>query len=148
MAFRALKELFVSTTWWKDSGRDKEKGITMTKQFLKDSLFWGFVLWFIGYVLGILFFAIVPPSLIGWVIMPIGIFLTLWVLLKKIRAVSLYYYVLLAIIWTLIAIIFDYFFLVQIFKPADGYYKPDVYLYYLLTFALPLLVGFKQSLWK
>ena len=44
----------------------------MTKNFLKDSLGWGFVLWLIGYVLGVVLFAIVPPSMIGWVIMPIA----------------------------------------------------------------------------
>lgn len=51
------------------------------------------------------------------------------------------YYLRMAIGWTLIAVIFDYFFLVKVFKPADGYYKIDVYLYYVLTFVLPLIVG-------
>ena len=41
----------------------------------------------------------------------------------------------------LIAVICDYFFLVKAFNPADGYYKLDVYLYYGLTFILPLAVG-------
>ena len=54
----------------------------MVRQFTKDALGWGFVLWLIGYVLGILFFAFVPSNLIGWVIMPIGIAVTLWILLK------------------------------------------------------------------
>lgn len=55
----------------------------MDKQLLKDALGWGFVLWLIGYALGFVVFFIVPPSVIGWVIMPIGIIITLWVLLKK-----------------------------------------------------------------
>ncbi len=42
-------------------------------------------------------------------------------------------------------IIFDYFFLVKMFKPADGYYKLDVYLYYVLTFILPLVVGWGKK---
>lgn len=113
----------------------------MKKQVLKDMLGWGFLLWLIGYLLGIVLFAVVPPSLIGWIISPIGTVITLWVLLKKVKGDSLQYYVLLAIAWTLIAIIFDYFFLVKLFKPADGYYKLDVYLYYTLTFVLPLIVG-------
>jgi len=54
-------------------------------------------------------------------------------LIKKIKGDSFKYYLLLAISWTLIAIIFDYLFLVKVFKPADGYYKLDVYLYYLLN---------------
>ncbi len=55
------------------------------------------------------------------------------------------YYLGVACIWTAIAILCDYFFLVRPFKPADGYYKLDVYLYYALTFALPLFAGWKKS---
>jgi hypothetical protein len=112
----------------------------MNKQLLKDALGWGVGLWLIGYVLGILLFAAVPADVLGWVIMPIGIAITLWVLIKKVKGDSFRYYVFVAIAWTLIAIVFDYVFLVLVFKPAD-YYKFDVYLYYLLTFALPLVVG-------
>lgn len=117
----------------------------MTKQFAKDAIGWGSLLWFIGYVLGILLFFVVPPSMIGWVITPIGTVITLWVLLKKIKSNSFSYYVLLAIVWTLIAITFDYFFLVKLFKPEDGYYKLDVYVYYALTFTLPLIVGLRKK---
>ena len=121
------------------------KGINMTKQFLKDAFLWGFILWLIGYVQGIVLFAIIPPSLIGWVIMPIGTAITLWILFKKIKGDGFRYYLLLAISWTLIAMVFDYLFLVKVFKPEDGYYKLDVYLYYILTFTLPLLVGWRKS---
>jgi len=117
----------------------------VNKQLLKDTLGWGFLLWLIGYILGILLFMIVPPAMIGWIIMPIGITLTLWVVLKKIKSDSFQYYALLAIVWVLIAIVFDYFFLVKVFKPADGYYKLDVYVYYCLTFVLPLAVGWKKG---
>ncbi|MEN9327972.1 MAG: hypothetical protein RI947_780 [Candidatus Parcubacteria bacterium] len=120
----------------------------MTKQFLKDAFLWGFVLWLVGYVLGIVLFAVVPTSLIGWVITPIGILITLWVLLKKVKADSRRYYVLLGVVWTLIAIVCDYMFLVQIFKPVDGYYKPDVYVYYVLTFALPTFIGWRKFAMK
>ncbi|MCL5113563.1 MAG: hypothetical protein M1372_00135 [Patescibacteria group bacterium] len=113
----------------------------MNRQLLKDTLGWGFLLWLIGYILGIVLFMVVPPMLLGWIIMPVGIVITLWVLLKKIKAGSLNYYLLLAVVWTLIAVVFDYFFLVKIFKPAGGYYKLDVYLYYILTFVLPLAVS-------
>lgn len=121
------------------------EGVFMTKNFLKDSLGWGFVLWLIGYVLGIILFSIVPASIIGWVIMPIGIILTLWVLLKKVRGDSFQYYVWLAIVWTFIAILFDYLFIVKTFNPTDGYYKLDVYFYYALTFIIPLLVGWLKK---
>jgi hypothetical protein len=117
----------------------------MTKNFLKDSLGWGFVLWLIGYVLGIILFSIVPASLIGWVILPIGIILTLWVLLRKVRGDSFRYYLWLAIVWTLIAVIFDYLFIVKAFNPTDGYYKLDVYLYYALTLVIPLITGWLKN---
>ncbi|MFA6097138.1 MAG: hypothetical protein WC788_05925 [Candidatus Paceibacterota bacterium] len=113
----------------------------MTTQFYKDALGWGFVLWLIGYSLGIVLFAFISPGLIGWIIMPIGTIVTLFVLFKKIKGDTPKYYLLLAMIWTLIAVVFDYVFLVQVFKPSDGYYKLDVYLYYASTFILPLLVG-------
>ena len=103
------------------------------------------MLWFIGYALGILFFLLVPHNMIGWIIMPLGTIVTLWVLLKKIKANSFQYYLSLAIIWTFIAILFDYFFLVKVFKPADGYYKLDVYLYYALTFILPLIIRWNKK---
>lgn len=117
----------------------------MSKKWYKDAFGWGFVLWLIGYVLGMILFAFVPISTIGWIIMPIGTVITLWVLFKKIRADSFQYYIRLAVIWVFIAIVFDYFFLVKAFKPADGYYKFDVYLYYALTIILPLTVGWQKK---
>jgi heme/copper-type cytochrome/quinol oxidase subunit 4 len=89
-------------------------------------------------------FTLVPYNLIGWVIMPIGILIALWILWTKVHGDSMRYYLLLALVWVAIAVVFDYFFLVVAFKPADGYYKIDVYLYYALTFVLPLAVGW----WK
>jgi hypothetical protein len=116
----------------------------MHRQLLKDTFGWGLLLWFIGYVLGILLFAFVPPSLLGWIIMPIGTGITLWVLFKKVQGTSFRHYILIALVWTLLAVILDYFLLVKLFKPADGYYKVDVYVYYALTFILPLLVGLRK----
>ena len=117
----------------------------MTQQFYKDSFGWGFILWLIGYLLGIVLFFIVPPSLLGWVIMPIGLAITLWELLKKIKSESFKNYIALAFIWVLIAVVCDYLFLVLVFKPSDGYYKLDVYVYYFLTFILPLIIGFGKK---
>ena len=117
----------------------------MNRHLLKDALGWGFVLWLIGYVLGMLLFAVLPASVLGWVILPIVVAITLWVLLKRVNHDSLQYYAIIAIAWTAIAIIFDYSFIVKAFKPADGYYKADVYIYYALTFVLPLLVGWRKT---
>ena len=117
----------------------------MNRQLLKDTLGWGFLLWLCGYVLGIILFMFVPISMVGWIIMPIGTVVTVWVLLKKIKINYFRHYISLAFIWTLIAISFDYLFFVSVFKPADGYYKLDVYVYYLFTFILPLLLGFIKN---
>jgi hypothetical protein len=114
----------------------------MNVRLLKDTLGWGILLWLIGYVLGIFLFAFVRVAFIGWVIMPIGILIALWVLIRKIKGGSLPYFILIAVVWTLIAVVFDYLLLVKLFKPTDGYYKLDVYLYYGFTFLLPIIVGF------
>ncbi len=112
----------------------------INKQLVKDSLGWGFVLWLIGYILGFVLFFALPPSFLGWVILPIGVIITFWVLFKKVKSENLRHYLILAVVWTVIAVIFDYLFIVIALKPADGYYKLDVYIYYALTFALPLIV--------
>lgn len=117
----------------------------MNKQFIKDAFGWGFLLWLFGYLLGFLFFAFVPTDLLGWAIMPFGIAMTLFVLYKKVKGDSFQYFLLLAVVWTLLAIILDYVFLVQVLHPADGYYKLDVYLYYGLTFVLPIIVGLRHD---
>ncbi|MEK7543571.1 MAG: hypothetical protein AAB557_01755 [Patescibacteria group bacterium] len=116
----------------------------MNGSFLKDTFGWGFLLWLVGYILGILLFMLVPPSMIGWIIMPVGTIITVWILRKKIEGSTFYYYLLVGGVWTMIAILCDYLFLVKVFKPTDGYYKLDVYLYYLLTFLLPPFIGWKK----
>lgn len=76
--------------------------------------------------------------------MPIGVMITFWVLHRKVKANGFQYYLQLAAVWTAIAVVFDYLFLVKLFQPPDGYYKLDVYLYYAVTFLSPLVVGW----WK
>lgn len=116
----------------------------MDKKLVIDTLGWGLLLWFIGYVLGIILFFVLPVSFIGWAILPIGVIITFWVLFKKVKREDFRYYVILALTWTAIALICDYVFIVWALKPADGYYKPDVYVYYALIFVMPLIAGW----WK
>jgi O-antigen ligase len=116
----------------------------VNKQLLKDALGWGVIVWLIGYVLGIILFFVLPSSRVGWAILPIGILITLWILLKKVKGDTFRYYVFLAVAWTVIAVVFDYLFIVKAFKPVDGYYKLDVYVYYTLTCVMPLTIGW----WK
>jgi hypothetical protein len=110
------------------------------KKIFLNTVFWGFVLWLFGYVLGFVFFALVPKDAIGWYVMPLGIVATLWVLLKKIKREEFTCYIGLGVIWTIIAATLDYFFIVRLLNAAD-YYKPDIYLYYALTLVLPVVVG-------
>ena len=109
----------------------------MNKQLIKDALGWGIILWLIGYILGFAFFFILPPALMGWIIMPIGAAITIWVLIIKVKSQDFRYYLILAIFWTAIAIIFDYLFIVKALKPAGGYYNLDVYLYFSLNLLIP-----------
>ncbi len=111
----------------------------MDKQLTKDALLWGLILWLIGYLLGIILFFIVPKSMIGLLITPIGIVISLWVLRRKIKADSYGYYLHLAAVWTLLAIVLDYIFNVKMFDIGSSYYQADVYLYYTVTFLLPLI---------
>jgi len=116
----------------------------MKNQLLKDAFGWGFLLWLFGYLLGIVLFFGFPPSIIGWIIMPLGSLLTLWILIRKVHGATLQYYLIIGVVWTLMAVALDYFLLVKVFHPADGYYKLDVYIYYLFCFLSPLIIGY----WK
>jgi len=109
-------------------------------RLLQYAVGWGIGLWLIGYCLGIIFFAVFPTELIGWLIMPIGVALTLAVLLR-VKDEPLSFYVVLSVVWALLAVILDYVLIVNLFNPPDGYYKTDVYVYYALTLSLPLIVG-------
>ena len=117
----------------------------MDKKFLLHAFGYGLLLWLFGYILGFVFFAFLPQNLLGWAIMPFGIALALWILFKKIKEKDLEYYLSIAIVWLVIAVTFDYVFLVKLLHPAD-YYRLDVFIYYGLTFLLPLLVWFKKSI--
>jgi hypothetical protein len=116
----------------------------MPPRLLKDAFGWGLVLWLVGYALGVLLFALVPPALIGWIITPFGTAMTLWVAFKKISGDSPRYFTLVGLVWLSIAVGGDYLFIVKAFSPADGYYKLDVYLYYALTFTIPFVAGWMR----
>ena len=105
-----------------------------------NTIFWGFILWLFGYILGFVFFALVPKDVLGWYIMPFGIAFTLWVLFKKIRREEFGCYIGLGVIWTIMAVVLDYVFLVKLLNAVD-YYKIDVYIYYTITLLLPIVIG-------
>ena len=113
---------------------------TNKKKIFLNTIFWGFLLWLFGYILGFVFFGLIPKESIGWYIMPFGVIVTLWVLLKKIKRDELMCYFGLGLIWTIMAIALDYVFLVKLLNTTD-YYKLDVYIYYIFIFVLPIIVG-------
>lgn len=118
----------------------------MFKKRFMDTVGWGFILWLIGYGLGIMFFAIVPPYMIGWFVLPILFPITVYVVLKRFKNSSepVLYYLTVAITWVLIAIVFDYLFIVKAFKAQD-YYRFTVFIYYILAFLIPLFIGLKYG---
>ena len=114
------------------------------KTFL-NTMFWGFILWIFGYVLGFVFFALVPKDMIGWYITPFGIIFALWVLLKKIKREEFKCYIGSGVVWTIMAVVLDYVFIVKMLNSAN-YYKLDVYIYYATALLLPIAVGwYKKS---
>jgi hypothetical protein len=113
----------------------------MDKHFAWVAFGWGFLLWLIGYALGIAFFMLLPPQMIGWAIAPIGTAITVGVAWRHVRGRSARRRVGVAAVWLASAALYDLLFLVLLLHPADGYYKPSVYLYYALTFIIPIAVG-------
>jgi hypothetical protein len=110
----------------------------MSSFLVRDVLGWGLLLWLVGYALGFVFYAFVPPAQIGWYVLPLGIALTCLVLWRWVRIDAIGNAVLLGVGWSVIAIVFDYVFIVRLLSPPDGYYKLDVYLYYVLCLVLPV----------
>jgi hypothetical protein len=112
------------------------------KQFLKDAAGLGFALWLIGWILGIVLFLTPLAPVLGWILFacltPVTAVVTYWWFSG--RGLRMAYFGKIALTWTGIALVFDYLFIVQLFHPA-AYYQPDVFLYYAVTFVLPLAIG-------
>jgi hypothetical protein len=110
------------------------------KKFLLKTVKWGVVLWLFGYILGFILYPFVPAAQLGWFITPIATAVTIWVLVKYIKNETLSDSISTGVIWTIIAVVLDYIFIVMLLKPEDSYYKFDVYLYYVLALTLPTIV--------
>lgn len=115
-----------------------------TSEKIKNMLFWGFILWFVGYLAGVVLFFLLPKEFIGWIITPFATILTIWVLVKKVKRPELMCYFGTGLFWTIMAVGLDYLFIITLLKTGNSYYKSDVFLYYFLTFTLPIAVGY----WK
>jgi hypothetical protein len=113
---------------------------------LIDTIGFGFCLWLAGYLASLVLFFVLPPGLLGWVLFavfaPITVFVAYWRFNK--RQLPLGHYLKVAVAWTIIAIVFDYIFIVVMLKSAD-YYKLDVLVYYAATFLIPAAIGLRYA---
>lgn len=118
-----------------------------TRTRLIDTLVLGFVIWLIGYVASIILYGFVPHDILGWVLFIVFLPLLLYVPYVRFRERSetSLYYLMVALVWVAVAVVFDYIFIVKLFDSPD-YYKPDVLVYYAVTFLAPFLVGLKYGM--
>jgi hypothetical protein len=112
------------------------------KEWIKGALGLGIVLWLFGYLTSMVLFFSPFASIMGWIITaiftPVTIVVTWWWFRTK--NLTLADFALVGALWTVIAVVFDYLFIVQLLKAT--YYGPDVFVYYILTFLIPIVVGF------
>jgi hypothetical protein len=111
------------------------------KQWIKDTIGLGTGLWLFGYLASLLLFFSPFADIMGWILTavftPITIALAWWWF--RARDLPLTYYVVVGVAWTVIAIVLDYLFIVRLFQTT--YYEIDVFVYYALTFLIPVGVG-------
>ena len=111
------------------------------KQWIKDTLGLGTGLWLIGYLASLLLFFSPFEDSMGWIITvvftPVTIAIAWWWF--RARDLPLTYYLMVGLAWTVIAVVLDYLFIVRLFQAT--YYEIDVFVYYALTFLIPVGVG-------
>ncbi|HOT02765.1 MAG TPA: hypothetical protein PK069_01125 [Methanolinea sp.] len=111
------------------------------KEWIKDTAGLGTFFWLIGYLASLVLFFTPFAGIMGWVMIglftPVTIGITWWWF--KDRGLHFRYYIGIGLAWTLIAVVLDYMFIVMLFQAT--YYEVDVYLYYALTFLIPVAVG-------
>ena len=111
------------------------------KQILKDTAGLGTGLWLLGYLASLLLFFSPFAASMGWVLIavftPVTIAVAWWWF--RARDLALSYYAGVGAAWTVIAVVLDYLFIVLLFQAT--YYGPDVFVYYALTFLIPVGVG-------
>ncbi len=111
------------------------------KQWIKDTAGLGTVLWLIGYLASLLLFFSPFAGIMGWVLLavctPVTIAIAWWWF--RARDLALRYYAGVGVAWTVLAVVLDYLFIVLLLHAT--YYGPDVFVYYALTFVIPVGVG-------
>jgi hypothetical protein len=115
---------------------------TSMKQWIKDTAGLGTALWLMGYLASLVLFFSPYAGIMGWVLLviftPVTIVIVWWWFSRR-ELLPLQYYVKVGVAWVLIAVVLDYLFIVLMFQAA--YYGTDVFLYYSVTFLIPVGVG-------
>ena len=116
---------------------------------MTDYVFLGIAIWLLGYFASIALYFVVPADFLGWILFAIFTPVTAFICFLRFnkRKESLAYYQLLALTWVVIALVFDYLFIVKLLG-AIGYYKIDVVVYYVFTFLIPLVMGVRFGMKK
>ena len=112
------------------------------KQWIKDTALLGVALWLIGYLSSLALFFSPYAGVMGWILLviftPVTIAIAvLW--FRKRKLLPLAYYAKVGVAWVLIAVVLDYLFIVQLFQAT--YYGADVFVYYAVTFLIPVGIG-------
>jgi hypothetical protein len=111
------------------------------EEWIKDTVGLGILFWLFGYLASILLFLSPFASNMGWIITavftPFTMAVTWWWF--RARNLTLTYYTIVGLAWTVIAVVLDYLFIVRLFQTS--YYGPDVFVYYALTFLIPVGIG-------
>lgn len=112
------------------------------QQQIKDAAGLGTLLWLIGYLTSLALFFSPFAGIMGWILIavftPVTVAVTWWWFRE--RDLTLPYYAGVGIAWTAIAVVLDSLFIVLLFQAS--YSGPDVFVYYALTFLIPVGVGF------
>jgi hypothetical protein len=116
------------------------------KEWIKDTAGLGTFFWLFGYLASIALYFTPFANAMGWIITavftPVTIAITWWWF--RTRSLHITYYAIVGIAWTVIAIVLDYLFIVLLFQAT--YYSADVFVYYALTFLIPVGVGLVKAL--
>jgi hypothetical protein len=111
------------------------------KMWIKNTVGLGTVFWLFGYLTSLLLFFSPFSGIMGGILTavftPFTVAITWWWF--RARNLALTYYAGVGIMWTVIAVVLDYLFIVRLFQAT--YYGPDVFVYYTLTFLVPVGVG-------
>jgi hypothetical protein len=112
------------------------------KQWIKDYAGLGTGLWLIGYLASLALFFSPYAGIMGWILLaiftPVTVAITWW-WFRQWEGLSLQYFAGVGVAWMLIAVVLDYLFIVLLFQAT--YYGPDVFVYYAVTFLIPVGVG-------